>query len=146
MLLLRVLCLLILFSEMQRLFENPTATVRARSFAMQEQGFIFAPGSFAEKRFLKLVKPLSGYKEPKLPKTPGLFVDCNILPFALKYVTSRLCIKMRARHGDGDTRKCVHGVGTREREMRDLRMSSIKTRGREIQDAGTRLIYCKSRR
>ena len=34
MLLLRVLCLLLLFSEMQRSFENATATVRARSFAM----------------------------------------------------------------------------------------------------------------
>ena len=121
---------------MQRSFENATAAVRARSFAMQEQGFIFAPGSFAEKRFWKLAKPLPGYKEPKLSKTPGLFVDCSILPFALKYVTSRLCIKMGVRHGDGDTRKCVHGVGTRGREMRDLRMRDVKdvkyrTQGRD---------------
>ena len=33
---------------------------------------------------------------------------------------------MGVRHGDGDTRKCVHGVGTRGREMRDLRMRDVK--------------------
>ena len=43
---------------------------------------------------------------------------------------------MGVRHGDGDTRKCVHGVGTRGREMRDLRMRDVKdvkyrTQGRD---------------
>ena len=53
----------------------------------------------------------------------------------------RLCIKVGRGQGDRDACVRTWDLATRDEGLEDARRE-----GREIQDAGTRLIYCKSRR